>query len=216
MKIYKGNLEINKGDTTDYSDLEQITGYLSIDSSANLKNLKSVGGKLFLSSKLSLSIEKQLWGANRKDPKKIWRISNLCSEWLIEKVGSRENSEFYINNVQFNFEWFNKIRKDQLSPEEIFAIDNLEHRRIAYEMMDKTKMKSLKDYKVLDEATDNYKNPMKVISFSVKGVDEPLKYLNVFCPTTNREYFIGTAENKCEKAKAKSFGFDKLVFNKEW
>ena len=63
---------------------------------------------------------------------------------------------------------------------------------------------------------DNYGNPMKVISFSVKNVDEPLKYLNVFCPSTNREYFIGTAEEKCVKAKSKSFGFEELEFTKEW
>ena len=126
---------------------------------------------------------------------------------------------YYLHGVNFEKKWWTKIVKDKMSSEEIFAIDNLEHRRIAYEFMDKTKMKSLKDYKVLDEIKDDgHGNPMKIISFSVKGVDEPLKYLNVFCPSTGREYFIGTAEDKCNEAKAKSFGFgsEELEFIAEW
>ena len=125
---------------------------------------------------------------------------------------------YKLNGVTFEKKWWTKVVKDKFSPEEIFAIDNLEHRRIAYEYMDKTKMKKLKDFKVLDETIDVYKNPMKVISFSVKNVEEPLKYLNVFCPTTGREYFIGTAEDKCNQAKAKSFGFkeEEIEFIQEW
>ena len=126
---------------------------------------------------------------------------------------------YCLHGVNFEKKWWDKIVNDKMSSEEIFAIDNLEHRRIAYEFMNKTKMKRLKDYKILDEVKDDsYGYPMKVISFTVKNVTEPLKYLNVFCPSTGREYFIGTAEDKCEQAKAKSFGFNsnELQFIKEW
>lgn len=125
---------------------------------------------------------------------------------------------YYLNGVNFEKEWWTKIVNNEFTPEDIFAIDNLEHRRIAYEFMDKTKMKSLKDYKILDETTDGFGNPMKIISFSIKEVEEPLKYLNVFCPSTNREYFIGTEEDTCNQAKAKSFGFDEseIEFINEW
>ena len=126
--------------------------------------------------------------------------------------------EYYLNGVKFEKEWWTKVVNDEFTPEEIFVIDNLEHRRIAYEFMDKTKMKSLKDYKILDETTDRFNNPMKVISFTIKEIEEPLKYLNVFCPSTKREYFIGTNENTCNQAKAKSFGFDEseIEFINEW
>ena len=131
-----------------------------------------------------------------------------------------DGTEIYkLRGVAFDKEWWSKIVNDELDPETIFAIDNLEHRRIAYEFMDKTKMKSLKDFKVLDEVeNDGYGNPMKIVSFSVKEVEQPLKYLNCFCPSTKREYFIGTDEEKCWEAKAKSFGFkaDELEFIKEW
>jgi hypothetical protein len=125
---------------------------------------------------------------------------------------------YYLHGINFEKEWWNKIVNDKMTPEEIFAIDNLEHRRIAYEYMDKTKMRLLKDYKILDEIKDDgYGYAMKVISFSIKGIDEPLKYLNVFCPSTGREYFIGTNENNCLEAKSKSFGLDKdTEFIKEW
>jgi hypothetical protein len=47
---------------------------------------------------------------------------------------------------------------------------------------------------------------MKVISFEIDGFDTPFYYLNCFCPSTKREYFIETRETDCWKAKQKSFG----------
>ena len=137
-------------------------------------------------------------------------------EPAIKWYGAKEF--YYIHGVNFEKKWWNKIVNDKFTPQEIFAIDNLEHRRIAYEMMDKTKMKSLKNYKILDEQVDNKGKNMKVISFTVKGVEEPLKYLNVFCPTTNREYFIGTNYDTCNESKAQSFGMsaEECQFTNEW
>jgi hypothetical protein len=130
----------------------------------------------------------------------------------------RDGTKIYkLNGVEFTKEWWTKIVNDKMSPETIFAIDNAEHRRIAYEFMDKKKMKKLKNYEVLDEVSDDgYGYKMKVISFKVKNVDEPLKYLNCFCPSTGREYFLGTNEKECWKAKNKLFGLEEVEYIKEW
>lgn len=122
---------------------------------------------------------------------------------------------YYLHGVNFEKKWWKKIVNDEMSPEEIFAIDNLEHRRIAYEFMDKIKMRQLKNYKILDEQTDDQGNPMKIISFVVKDVKEPLKYYNCFCPSTQREYFLGTDKEKCWDAKLSSFGID-VKFDTEY
>ena len=124
---------------------------------------------------------------------------------------------YCINGVRFEKEWWDKIRKDKLSPDEVFAIDNVEHRRIAYEYMDKTKMKSLKDYKVLDERVDISGNKERIVSFTVQNMNEPLKFLNVTCPT-GREYFLGTNQDTCEKAQKALIGLENedVVFVKRW
>ena len=193
--IHKGNLEIIEGETTDYSKLTKVTGYLSIYSNANLKalksvggylsiysnadlkapQLKSVGGYLYINSKISIDLAKNLWEAKREKKTK-WIVTNLAPEWLIERVTTKGNTEYRINNVSFNLEWFNKIRKDELTADEVFAIDNVEHRRIAYEMMDKTKMSALKDLKVLDEKIDNHGLKMRVVSFNVQNMKEDLLF----------------------------------------
>ena len=80
-------------------------------------------------------------------------------------------------------------------------------------------MKQLDNFTTLDEIKDDGNGyPMKVVSFTVPNVKEPLKYLNCFCPTTGREYFIGTKEDRCKEAKTQSFGFfsTDLKFIKEW
>lgn len=45
-----------------------------------------------------------------------------------------------------------------------------------------------------------------------------LKYLNCFCPSTKREYFIGTKYDTCLEAKSQSFGLsaDDIEWVKEW
>jgi hypothetical protein len=124
---------------------------------------------------------------------------------------------YMLNGVQFDKKWFDKIVGDKMTPQQIFAIDNTEHRRIAYEFMDKTKMKNLKGLKVLDEVKDDgYGYKMKVISFEVKNIDEPLKYLNCFCPSTGREYFLGTNKDTCLEAKNALFGLSEVEYIKEW
>jgi len=125
---------------------------------------------------------------------------------------------YCLQGIKFEEKWWKKIVGDEMTPEEVFAIDNQEHRRIAYEYMDKAKMKTLKDFKILEEVKDDgFGYPMKIISFSVKNVNEPLIFLNCHCPTSGREYFIATKETNCQKAKMTSFGLsDNDKFNDEW
>ena len=130
----------------------------------------------------------------------------------------KDGTKIYkINGVTFDKKWWDKIRKDKLSPDEVFAIDNVEHRRIAYEYMDKTKMKKLKDYKVLDERLDISGNKERIVSFTVQNMKEPLKFLNVICPT-GREYFLGTNQDTCEKAQKALLGLEneQVEFVKRW
>lgn len=43
MKKIEGNLRIEIGDTRDFSQLEEVTGYLSVYSNVTLPQLTSVG-----------------------------------------------------------------------------------------------------------------------------------------------------------------------------
>jgi predicted SprT family Zn-dependent metalloprotease len=188
-------------------NLKSVGGNLSIYSQVNLDNLKSIGGYLYINTQISDKLEKQLWKNNKKNK---WYVCELCSEWLLSREG---NFIYRIRDVEFSKEWFNKIRKDELTAEEVFAIDNIEHRRIAYEFMDKTKMKQLKDFKILDEKIDDKGNQMKIIQFTVQEMKEPLLFYNCLCPSSKREDFIETDKSTCWIAKNASFGFNEDV---EW
>ena len=272
MKIHKGNLEIIEGNTIDYSEVEEVTGYLfihsnadfrapqlksvggylsvysnvdlralksvggylfihsnadlralksvggdlSIYSNADLRALKSVGGDLSIHSKISINTAKNLWSANRKDIKKIWTISNKLPDWLIKRVATRGNSVFVINDTKLPFEWFEKIRKDALTAEEVFAIDNIEHRRIAYEYMDKAKMKALKNFKILDAGVDEKGKDVKIISFNVQNMKEDLIFYNCIDASTDREYFLQTKETTWKEAKDALFGMKNVEWVNEW
>ena len=123
---------------------------------------------------------------------------------------------YYIHGVNFEKKLWQEVVSGKMPVEKILSIENTEQRRVAYEIMDKSRMKELKDYKVLDEVKDDgYGYPMKVVEFKVRQFDESLRYLNCHCSTTGREYFIETRQTKCEIAKAKSFGFDSIIFSKE-
>jgi hypothetical protein len=57
---------------------------------------------------------------------------------------------------------------------------------------------------------------MQIISFDREGFSTPFLYLRCFDPSTGREYYLETREKNCLKAKAKSFGLEEIVFEKEW
>lgn len=65
---------------------------------------------------------------------------------------------YYLQGVNFEKKMWTKIVNDTMTPNEILAIDNIGHRRIAFQYMDKSKMEQLKDCKILDEQTDEYGN----------------------------------------------------------
>jgi hypothetical protein len=206
-----GNLYIYSDTKLEAPLLTSVGGYLYINSETKLEAplLTSVGGYLYIKIK-NEKLEKQLWSKNSKNK---WYLTENSSDWLFEQNG---NFEYKIKDVTFTREWYEKILKDKLTAEEVFAIDNIEHRRIAYEYMDKTKMKSIKDFKVLDEGTDSKGNPHKVVSFTIQNMSEPLKFYNCFCPNTMREYFLGTDKSTCSEAKNSSFGLSDVEFVNEW
>ncbi len=215
-KIYKENIEITKENSKEWKeklkDIEEISGYVYVYKNATLTapKLAEVSGSVDVYENAKL--EKQLWKIASKNK---WYVSDKSSGWLLSQNG---NFVYKINNVEFPKEWFNKIRKDELTAEEAFAIDNIEHRRVAFEKMDKAKMKQLKDYKILDEQTDEKGNPMKILSFTIQNMKEPLKFYNCLCPSSKREYFIGTEKDTCAEAKAACWGFSKgeIEFVNEW
>jgi hypothetical protein len=119
--------------------------------------------------------------------------------------------------VQLDRKWFLKIKNDKLTAQQVFSIDNIEHRRVAYEFMDKLKMKSLKDFTIIDSVeNDGYNYPMKVISFKAKNVTNPLVFFNCHCPSTGREYYLQIESKTCIEAKEKLFGVSNVEFIKEW
>src|SRR5208337_385570 len=126
---------------------------------------------------------------------------------------------YQLNDVEFDKKLFMKVFYGQLSAKEVFTLRNMEQRRVAYERMDKLKMKELPDYNILHEvADDGHGYPMKIVSFTMPGYgyDTPFYFLNCFCPSEGREYFLETRQTDCWKAKARSFGFDSITFDEEW
>ena len=219
MKIYKHDskdiLIINSKNQKQFEDvvLIETKGCIRIESVLyRLTTIRS-GGELCVFTELNPETEIRLWKNHRNNK---WHLSDQSSEFLLSQKGE---IKYQIANVSFDDdkELFDKIRKDELMAREVFAIENTEQRRIAYERMDKSKMKELKGFTVLDEHIDSYGNPEKIIQFSIEDFDIPFIYFNCFCPSTKREYFIETDQLTCLLAKARSFGFDKEIrFSEEW
>ncbi len=208
-----GYTSINSGAQVPRLTTIRSGGDTSINSGApRLTTIRS-GKELYVFTELNPGTEIRLWKNHRNNK---WHLSDQSSEFLLSQKGE---IKYQIANVSFDDgkELFDKIRKDELMAQEVFAIENTEQRRIAYERMDKSKMKELKGFTVLDEHIDNYGNPEKIIQFSIEDFDIPFIYFNCFCPSTKREYFIETDQLTCLLAKARSFGFDKEIrFSEEW
>jgi hypothetical protein len=187
---------------------------LSISSQARLPNLRSVGSDLYISSQARLpnlrSVGGYLYISSQALP-----FANKIIDRILE---TKRKRNYYLEGVKFNLDLFNKVRKGKLSAKEVFSLENIEQRRIAYQIMDKAKMKDLENYKILNRVKDDgYGYKMLLVSFTQEGYDTPFKYLNCFCPSTGREYFLETDKDTCWKAKYESFGIDRknYKFNKE-
>jgi hypothetical protein len=135
----------------------------------------------------------------------------------IPAIRWKDGKEFYyLSGVNFDKKLWKTVTSPDLTPKQVFAIENTEQRRIAYELMDKLKMKELDNYTVLEDSIDDSGNPQKIVSFNIDGFDKPFIYYNCFCPTTGREYFLQTESTDCVAAKAQSFGLDNVIFEREW
>jgi len=210
LRSVGGYLYIHSNAELKADALRSVGGDLYIHSNVELKALKSVGGDLSIHSNISNKLAKSLWKNNKQ---KKWQLSDKAPEFLLKQKG--KDITYKIDEINFEKGLFDKVRKDELSAREVFELTNVEQRRIAYELMDKSKMKEL-DMSILSSKKDNYGNEMKVVEVNAEGVKKPMKYLNVICPSTKREFYIGTDEIDAEKAKAKSFGFDEVEWVKEW
>jgi hypothetical protein len=226
-----GYVRADQGATITAPKLTEVKGYVIADQGATITapKLTSAGGvradqgatitapkltsagDVYLDATLSTEMEQILWAAAHK---KKWHLTDNCSDWILAQKGS---IEYKINNISFSKKLFDSIRNGKLSAQEIFALTNMEQRRVAYEKMDKAKMKELPEYQILSIVQDDgHGYEMKVISFSVAGYPTPFLFLNCFCPSTGREYFLETRETDCRKAKATSFGFNEITFDQEW
>ena len=194
------------------NNLTSVWWDLSIYSNVklNANNLTSVWWDLSISSNVSQLLINKLWKHNNKNK---WYINENSYKSFIKR---QWDINYKLQWVNLEKKWFLKIIQDKFNPEELFAIDNIEHRRLAYQYMDKLKMKQLKWYKILDEKIDEKWNPMKIVSFNIQNMKDDLIFYNCFCPSTLREYFIQTKEKTCDKAKAMSFWLEEIEMINEW
>ena len=114
---------------------------------------------------------------------------------------------------------FKGIVKGTLSAEYILTkIENTEQRRIAWELMDKAKIKKLKNLKVLDEQVDGKGKKMKIFTFTVKGFNIPFYIYEGIDASTNRYYHLETDKKDCWSAKAGFVGLkaDEVIYIEEY
>ena len=220
-KIYRGDIYVTKENSKEWEtklqNVTKITGYIIAYQGASITIPSPVlaqTGDIMIDSDLCDSLLSMLL---KKFKNNKWYITESSPSKLIKS--NLKNVVYKLSNVRFSREWFLKIKNDTLTPDEVFAIDNIEHRRIAYQFMDKSKMKQFKDFTILDEVKDDgHGHPMKIVSFTVQNMKEPLLFYNCFCPSTGREYFVGTDKKTCDEAKFSSFGLhpETYEFVNEW
>ncbi|MDZ4228270.1 MAG: hypothetical protein U1E54_03415 [Candidatus Levybacteria bacterium] len=185
-----------------------ITDKNLIDKIEKLKDALSDCSYGFITDKIAIVLTKPKVEVNAQ-----WRLDSDKGMALKWKDGT---GQYFLSGVEFEEKLWKQVTSGNMTAQEVFAIGNNEQRRIAYERMDKVKMKELKDFKVLDEKTDNLGKPMKIISFTVKGFEKPFIYLNVVDASTDREYFVQTEKEKCIEAKNASFGLENIIWEKEY
>jgi hypothetical protein len=123
---------------------------------------------------------------------------------------------YMLKGIKFSKELWEKIVQNKLSAEEVFAIENTEERRVAYEMMDKNKLKALNPL-VINKVIDGKGKKMELIE--IQGKDEKLKYLHCIDASTDREYFLAVQKEDiktAEQAKLATFGLTDVKWINEW
>ena len=190
--------------------LTSAGGYLSVRADFQAPALTSAGGSLYVEADFHLETQQHLWDIASKGR---WYMTDKCSEYLLSKTG---DIIYKIDDVEFPKEMFDKVRRDQLIASEVFSIANMEQRRVAYERMDKLKMKDLPNLKTIHSDIDDQGYQMSIISFTLDGYSSPFLFLNCFCPSTEREYFLETRKTDCWKAKNGSFGLEDVEWIAEY
>src|SRR3990167_4203513 len=93
---------------------------------------QEVGGTFYCGSNQLTSLN----GAPQKVGESFYCDNNKLTS--IPQSFSKIKNLYVFPNLNWNnVEWINKILGDTLTAEEVFAIDNIEHRRVAFERMDK-------------------------------------------------------------------------------
>jgi hypothetical protein len=213
-KTYEGNITIRtvkEWNTFAAKKYDKVTGSIDMQGCTGLTSVQfpKETGSIYMqgcTGLTSVQFPDKVTGSIDMDDK--------SSEYLLSLI--HKKIVYRINNIQFNRNLFDAVRKGELSAQQVFAISNMEQRRVAYEKMDKVKMAELPDLKVLDESKDKYGLNQRIISFNVDGFDKPFLFYHCICPSTGREYYLETKQNNCAAAQSKSFGLDNIEFTEEW
>ena len=125
---------------------------------------------------------------------------------------------YYVHGVRFDdVNLWGIIADGSISAAQVFAIANMEQRRVAYEVMDKSKVALLDGLEITHEvADDGHGYPMRIVQFKLPEVPTPFRYLNCHCPSGGREYYLETQKDDCWEAKSASFGLDGVEWAAEY
>jgi hypothetical protein len=119
--------------------------------------------------------------------------------WICPYLGTPKGATFLK-------EWVKN--PEVITREILLAAKNLEQRRVLKEFIGTERFIKLLDIEVIDEDIDNDLKPMKLFRTKKKDrtINEYLYFLNVICPSTEREYFIMVRPAKSVwEAKAGTF-----------
>ena len=214
LQTVGGNLRLYAKAELQAPQLQTVGGNLWLDAKAELQapQLQTVGGNLWLYAKQDQSLEEKLWKKYRKTRR--WFLCDLSSKYMLQRRS--KNIICRIDGVDFDRPLFDRIRLGEISAAEVFVIQNMEQRRVAWARLDKTKIADF-DLLTIDSVSDDgYGHPMRIISFTRDGYEEPFLFLNCFCPSTGREYYLETRQKNCASAKGCSFGLDGVSFGAEY
>jgi len=118
---------------------------------------------------------------------------------------------YYWNGVNVSKDWI--MNPESITKEMVLKETNAEKRRTMKEIIGVEKFINLLDVSVIDEDIDEHKLPMKLLKSKSKDdlFNDYWYFLNVVCPSTNREYFISVMPtNNVWLAKASTFQGKKI------
>ena len=193
LETINGFLSISPHCEINLHSLKTIKKYFSTYSDCNIPNIESIGEEIFVYGSNQF-LEKQIYDVY---PQGKWCITEKSSEYIIKQ--SPIAAQYSINNIDLSEDLFLRIKNNKITANEVFAIENTCVRNIAYKYMDKNKIKLL-DYEELDkEQTNDYS--MRILSFTVPNINNPLIFFEYRCLSKNYEYFGETDRKICKIAQ---------------